>query len=75
MLKYCQILVNTVALAGSMVVLSGCGQKGPLYLPTEPAAAQRATLPETLTPNVLSSSPKASTAPTAATPAKPASAP
>jgi predicted small lipoprotein YifL len=28
--------------------LAGCGQKGPLYLPDTPAAAQRATLPQTV---------------------------
>lgn len=28
--------------------LAGCGQKGPLYLPDTPAAAQRATLPQTI---------------------------
>jgi predicted small lipoprotein YifL len=43
-----QILVSTIALASSAVSLSGCGQQGPLYLPTEPAAANRATLPQTL---------------------------
>lgn len=37
-----------LALAGA---LAGCGQKGPLYLPTDPAAANRATLPETLAPS------------------------
>ncbi|MEY4265844.1 MAG: Prokaryotic lipoprotein-attachment site, partial [Pseudomonadota bacterium] len=31
-----------------MAALAGCGQSGALYLPTEPAAAQRATLPQTL---------------------------
>ncbi len=30
--------------------LTGCGQSGPLYLPDSPAAAQRATLPQTLNP-------------------------
>lgn len=30
--------------------LAGCGQTGRLYLPTEPAAAKRATLPESLWP-------------------------
>ena len=28
--------------------LSACGQKGPLYLPQTPAAAERATLPQTV---------------------------
>lgn len=45
------ILVGLAAIAGSLTaVLSGCGQPGVLYLPTEPAAARRATLPETLIP-------------------------
>ncbi|WP_223196275.1 LPS translocon maturation chaperone LptM [Diaphorobacter ruginosibacter] len=50
MLKSCQILFRTIALGGIAVVTVACGQRGPLYLPTEPAAAQRATLPETLNP-------------------------
>jgi len=60
MLRARQILVRTIALALSTAAL-GCGQRGPLYLPTEPAAAQRATLPETLNP-------AASRAPAPATP-------
>ena len=32
------------------VGLAGCGQRGPLYLPTDPAAANRATLPQVLLP-------------------------
>lgn len=36
----------------SAAALAGCGQRGPLYLPTDPAAAQRATLPETLNPAI-----------------------
>jgi predicted small lipoprotein YifL len=31
-----------------VVVLEGCGQTGPLYIPNTPQAAQRATLPQTL---------------------------
>lgn len=31
-----------------LVALGGCGQKGPLYIPDTPAAAQRATLPQTV---------------------------
>ncbi|WP_043003565.1 LPS translocon maturation chaperone LptM [Comamonas testosteroni] len=51
MLKANQILVRSIALAAcaaSLAALSACGQKGPLYLPTDPAAQGRATLPETL---------------------------
>ena len=33
-----------------LAAATGCGQRGPLYLPTEPAAANRATLPQVLTP-------------------------
>ncbi len=46
-----RILVTTLALAGGMASgVSGCGQRGPLYLPTEPAAQDRATLPQILLP-------------------------
>lgn len=34
------------------VALAGCGQRGPLYLPTEPAAANRATLPQSILPTL-----------------------
>lgn len=59
MLKIAQILVSmhcageakrSFSLALCVVALVGCGQKGALYLPTEPAAANRATLPEALNP-------------------------
>ncbi|WP_311222062.1 MULTISPECIES: LPS translocon maturation chaperone LptM [unclassified Acidovorax] len=50
MLRASQILVRTIALAASAAAVAGCGQRGPLFLPTEPAAAQRATLPQTLNP-------------------------
>jgi hypothetical protein len=33
-------------------MLAGCGQKGGLYLPKEPEAQQRATLPQILTPSL-----------------------
>ncbi|MEG2048277.1 MAG: lipoprotein [Comamonas sp.] len=51
MLKATQILVRSIALAAcaaSIASLSACGQKGPLFLPTDPAAQGRATLPEAL---------------------------
>ncbi|WP_081474608.1 MULTISPECIES: LPS translocon maturation chaperone LptM [Acidovorax] len=57
MLKASQILVRTLVLAASAAALAGCGQRGPLHLPSGPAAAQRATLPQTLTPNVGTSAP------------------
>ncbi|MBX3586205.1 MAG: lipoprotein [Ramlibacter sp.] len=63
MLKLSRILVSTAtralpfALAASTVVLGACGQKGPLYLPTDPAAARRATLPETLAPGSRDAAP------------------
>ncbi|MBV8247558.1 MAG: lipoprotein [Comamonas sp.] len=68
MLKATQILVRCIALAAcaaSLAALSACGQKGPLFLPTDPAAQGRATLPE-----ALGISSRSSDAPAAA--AKPA---
>nr|WP_047783619.1 lipoprotein [Variovorax paradoxus] len=57
MLNVRQILVSAparaalmVSLAAAAAGLSACGQRGPLFLPTDPAAAQRATLPQLLTP-------------------------
>lgn len=64
MLKLNQILVSrathATAMVAYLVIFGGCGQKGALYQPTEPAAAHRATLPETLTPEVLKPKPPAS---------------
>ncbi|WP_353233675.1 lipoprotein [Diaphorobacter ruginosibacter] len=74
MLKSCQILVRTIVLGGIAVVATACGQRGPLYLPTEPAATHRATLPETLNPTRDSSPDTQAPAPAAPSPAVPASA-
>ena len=62
-----EILVSrparVLALA-AVLALAGCGQKGPLFLPTDPAAANRATLPETLAPSTAVSQPaRAASAP------------
>jgi predicted small lipoprotein YifL len=50
MLIMARILVSTIILAGVAVDLSACGQKGALFLPAEPAATGRATLPQSLNP-------------------------
>jgi predicted small lipoprotein YifL len=68
MLNVCQILVSgplrRLALGASVVaMLAGCGQKGPLFIPTDPAAQSRASLTETIRPAA------------ATPPASPASAP
>ncbi|MET3415429.1 putative small lipoprotein YifL [Variovorax paradoxus] len=60
-----------VCLAATASGLVACGQRGPLYLPTDPAAAQRATLPQLLTPGGS----RASNAEAAPAPAAAASAP
>ncbi|HSI53818.1 MAG: lipoprotein [Ramlibacter sp.] len=56
MLRISQILVSallpSLVLAAGVVALAGCGQRGPLYLPTGDAATARATLPQTLAPSV-----------------------
>jgi predicted small lipoprotein YifL len=68
-----------VCLVAGAVGLVACGQRGPLFLPTDPAAAGRATLPQLITPDSLrpSSSSEAAPAPAAAAsaPASAASAP
>jgi len=58
-----QILVSAparrLALAAAVVAaLAACGQKGPLFLPTDPAAAERATLPQSLSPSTSVSGPQ-----------------
>lgn len=40
--------MRALVLAGSAAALAGCGQKGPLAFPQGPAAANRATLFETM---------------------------
>lgn len=83
MLNVRQILVSTRPRAALMVCLVAgaaglvaCGQRGPLYLPTDPAAAGRATLPQLITPDSLRPSPSPSSSSEAApAPAAAASAP
>jgi predicted small lipoprotein YifL len=55
-----QILVSTSVLAAGVAALAGCGQKGALMLPTEPAAAQRATLQQSIRPATAASAPRSS---------------
>ncbi|AVS64511.1 hypothetical protein C8245_01345 [Paracidovorax avenae] len=77
MLRASQILVSVSVLAACTVAaLTGCGQRGPLYLPGDPAASQRATLPQTLDPMRDAPTPSPIPAPSLvpAEPAMPASA-
>jgi predicted small lipoprotein YifL len=65
-----------ISLVMAFIALSACGQRGSLYLPTEPAARNRATLPQVLLPLPRSAAPDASAAPatpstTNSTPANP----
>ncbi|MEO7127856.1 MAG: lipoprotein [Rhodoferax sp.] len=55
----------------TLLALAACGQSGALYLPTEPAAAQRATLLQTLRFGETAPAPAA----TASAPAAAASSP
>jgi predicted small lipoprotein YifL len=64
--------VNTPRIAALGIVataslLSACGQKGGLYLPTEAAARERATLPQSVLP--ASSASAARAAPASSPPA------
>ncbi|WP_311732852.1 lipoprotein [Variovorax sp. KBW07] len=62
-----------VCLAVGAAGLAACGQKGALYLPDDPAAAQRATLPQLLTPGGLKATPSTEAAPAPASSAPAAS--
>jgi predicted small lipoprotein YifL len=70
-----RILVSALArglvLGGIAVTAAGCGQKGNLYLPTDPAAANRSTLVEALRPGGLPAPAVPAQPVTPATPATP----
>ena len=44
----------------ALLAVAACGQKGPLTLPKEPAAQNRATLPQVLNPASPASTPASS---------------
>jgi predicted small lipoprotein YifL len=46
-------LPRAAAAVAVLAALGGCGQRGPLYLPTDPAAAGRPTLPQILVPGTV----------------------
>jgi predicted small lipoprotein YifL len=55
--KIANRLLKTVVLAGAAIsLLTACGQRGSLYLPTAPEAAQRSTIVDTLTKPATDSS-------------------
>jgi len=51
------ILVSAVGPCVLAAGLAGCGQKGALYMPTDPAAANRATLPQVIVPSASGKDP------------------
>ena len=57
MLNAYQILVRCIALAVCTAALGACGQRGELYLPTEPAAKDRASLPDSVIPTMPGGTP------------------
>ena len=77
MVNVCRILViapwRSLALAASVVaLLTACGQKGPLFIPTAVAAQDRATLIESIRPAAAVTPPAgASSAPPATGTASP----
>jgi predicted small lipoprotein YifL len=81
MLNVRQILVTArgrtvlmVCIAAAGAGLAACGQRGALYLPTDPAAVQRATLPQLLTPGGSGTSNEAAAPKPAAASSAPAAA-
>ncbi len=57
-----------LSVVGLSVSLTGCGQRGALYIPTSPAAAERATLVDTLTSQPKTAAPKPASSAAPATP-------
>jgi predicted small lipoprotein YifL len=56
-----QILGRRILLALSMVFgLVACGQKGALFIPTDPEASDRAVFPQVLVPDIRSAPPPSS---------------
>lgn len=62
-------LITAILCAGVLLSLSACGQRGSLYIPNTPEAAQRSTISDVLT---KPSSPATSTTPAPATQTPPA---
>jgi predicted small lipoprotein YifL len=62
------LIAARILVTASLPLLAACGQKGDLFLPTEPAAQNRATLPQTLRPGA--GAPATSAAPAASTPVR-----
>lgn len=60
--------MSAVGLCAIGVGLAGCGLKGPLYMPTVPEAANRATLPSLLLPSTRRDAATAAPADAAVTP-------
>lgn len=69
-----RILAIGLVLPAVAGILAGCGQKGPLFIPNTPPAAERATLPQTVfgqparpasAPAVPASAPKTAPPPSA----------
>jgi predicted small lipoprotein YifL len=61
----CSVPARPALAVAAALLLGACGQRGPLYLPTEPAAAGRATLPQALNPARSAPGTQAPTAPPA----------
>lgn len=75
MLNVRQILVSALGLAILGVALTACGQRGALYLPTDPIAKDRTTLPGLLLPTPAAQPDPAQKAPAAGSTTAPAAQP
>ena len=57
------LLRQVFLVCASSALLAGCGQRGSLYLPTAPEAAQRSTIVDTLTKPASATQPTSDTNP------------
>lgn len=65
------LLARLIVTALAAAALNACGQKGPLFIPSTPAAAQRATLPQTVFGGTAAPAAPASATPAAVPPPLP----
>jgi predicted small lipoprotein YifL len=61
--------LSRISLACIVLLLNGCGQRGALYIPTAPEAAQRSTIGDVLTNKPATSAPATTTPAPAPVPA------
>jgi predicted small lipoprotein YifL len=66
------VCCKAIVACALLSLLAACGQRGSLYIPTAPEAAQRSTIVDTLTKPAASTAPTSTTQPASSTNSAPA---